>query len=133
MYSYIATIKGGLFAPTGVLTNARCIGIGAQGSERKVSQTFNKKSMIWTREAMKALMGVAPPQPVVATMARVVADPDLGGKRRIEQQNLVPAVAASATASTVTLLTDQFLEYSLDSTFGPNPPINKDMNPLGTR
>lgn len=122
-----ATVKGGFFEQYGPTVS----GMTTIGEGRfKIAQELAKRSNLPLREVIRALLGVAPGGTASKTYARVEANVELGGKRVIEQQTLINR---ATTAGDVTLITADLLTLSGKTTFGANPPANKDGNPLGTR
>lgn len=124
-----AVVKGGLFETAGLTSLTQVQGTGSQ--RRRISQLFATKGLRDNRAIAKALDGVVPGSNTTATVARIEANEELGGKRTVETQTLVNR---NTTNSDVTENNSDFFD-SLTSrtTFGASPVANKDGNPLGTR
>ena len=124
-----ATVKGGLFEQAGLATLTQISGV--TGTERRVQQLLSRKGARATRALMLALDGVVAGSNATATVGRVEANVEQGGKRVIETQTLINrnTVAGDVT----TLNADMLGTLTSRTTFGASPPANKDGNPLGTR
>lgn len=122
-----ATVKGGLFEQYGTTIS----GLGAIGSGRfSIAQLLSRRGNLALRARLLGLDGVAPGAVVAKTIARVEANAEQGGKRTIETQTLINRATTNAD---VTEINNDLLNLTSRTTFGANPPVNKDGNPLGTR
>lgn len=122
-----ATVKGGFWPENGVST-LTLAGEDTYG-RHIVARMLGVKGMAQTRGRMFALTGAAPGGVANVARSRVEANVELGGKRTIESESLINR---ATTAADVTEIKADLLTFST-RTYLPNPPINKDMNPLGTR
>lgn len=122
-----ATVKGGFWPENGVgvLTQAS----GSSHLRHNVARALGSKSMWVMRDLMYGLTGYAPGQPSYVDAYHVSNSEELGGKRPITKVLLIdrPTTAADQDEIVHTMLLFNFHSHV------PNPPINKDMNPLGTR
>lgn len=124
-----ATVKGGLFEAVGLNTLTQIQGTGPK--RRLISQAFSAKGMRVLRELAVTLDGVVAGSAAVATQGRVEANSELGGKRTIETETFVNRNSAAADVTEINA--DLLSTLTSRTTFGSNPPANKDGNPLGTR
>lgn len=124
-----ATVKGGLFESAGLNTLTQIQGTGS--ARRRVSQLLATRGMRAIRELAVTLDGVVPGSTAAASVARVEASSELGGKRTIETEDLVNRVTTSADVTEIN--TDLLNSLTGRTTFGSNPVANGDENPLGTR
>lgn len=123
----VATVLGGFwaqFSPT--LTQIS----GDAPQKHKIAQLLGKKSLLDLRARMTALDGVAPGANATKNYTVVQANVELGGLRAIDTQVLINR---NTTAADVTEIETDVNTYSTNTTFGANPPVNLDGNPLGTR
>jgi hypothetical protein len=123
-----ATVKGGFWPANGIGSLTQISGKGAL--RRLIAQALAVDQLNDQRELLETLNGVAPGAAALKTTARVVAAEELGGKRLIEQSTVINR---ATTAADVTELNADFLTLTTRTSFGATPPINKDLNPLGTR
>jgi len=123
-----ATVKGGFWETNGVPSLLSIDGTNSTRDE--VQYSLGRRQLLDQRAIIAALNGVAPGALASKAVTRIVADAELGGKRVVESVNLINRVT---TAADVTNITNTLLRRADLITFGPNPPINKDQNPLGTR
>jgi len=123
-----ATVRGGFWPQNGVgsLVSAS----GRSHGREQVARTLGTKGLLALRETARALDGVAPGGAALKALTRIVAAEELGGKRVVETVNLINRVT---TAADVTEINADLLTFSTRTTFGANPPANRDGNPLGTR
>lgn len=124
-----ATVKGGLFESAGLTSLTQVQGTNA--GRRRIAQQFSDLGLKGLRALAYALDGVAPGSNATATNARVVASVELGGKRTVETQTLVNRNTAAGDVTEINA--DLLSSLTSRTTFGANPPANKDGNPLGTR
>lgn len=122
-----AIVKGGLFEQYGSTVSSISV---TEAGKRRAAQALSQKGQWSLRERAETLNGVAPGAPAVKTNARVQASEELGGKRVIENEVLVNR---NTTTADQTELNDDVFSLSNKTTFGSNPPANKDGNPLDTR
>lgn len=123
-----ATIKGGFYETNSATPLSS---IGSFGALRRdIALRLGKKSLLYLRELMTTLDGVAAGAAASATYGRVEAAEELGGKRTIESQALI---ARNTAASDTTEIEATINSYSTKTTFGSSPVANLDGNPLGTR
>jgi hypothetical protein len=123
-----ATVKGGFFPANGVDSLTQIS--GKSPWRRTIAQAFDAKGLYDQRELLETLNGVVPGSTALKTRGRVQAAEELGGKRIIEQETIINR---ATTAADVTELNADFLTLTTRTSFGATPPINKDLNPLGTR
>jgi hypothetical protein len=127
--SYTATVLGGFWPSNGVGTLTNIPGSRGYG-RRSAAQALGGSRLQALRELGETLTGVAPGALASKTLAAVSASSELGGVRPIVQ---VPVINRVTTVADVTEIDDDIWSMSTKTTFGPNPPINLDRNPLGTR
>lgn len=122
-----AVVKGGLFEQTGLTPYSQVQGTGF--ARRQISQMMDAKSMRALRRLMFTLDGVIPGTTAIESVKQIESNVELGGKRTIENVNLVnrATLAADVTEINLDLLSSLTSRTSLAS------PANKDGNPLGTR
>jgi hypothetical protein len=124
----VATVLGGFWPTNGVNSMAS---ISGEGSTRgNIRQMHGVKGQLANRAIMVALMGAAPGATATKNYTRIANSTELGGARAIETQVLVNRVT---TAADVTEMVTDYLTMTTRTTFGANPPVNLDRNPLGTR
>lgn len=128
-----ATVKGGFWNTNGVGTLTGIAINNRRGLERRVAMSLGRLRTLGqaAREDMLTLLGVAPGGFSSVIYPFVEAVPELGGKRKVIQTELLGYNANAGVAAAISqrLLTS----YNTRTTFGANPPANKDGNPLGTR
>lgn len=122
-----ATVKGGFWPENGVGT-LTLMGEDSYGRHRVAAQ-LGTKGMAVVRALLDALTGSAVGGTAQAIRTRVAASEELGGKRAIQAETLINR---ATTIPDKTEMQSTILTYST-RTHDPTPPINKDMNPLGTR
>jgi hypothetical protein len=123
-----ATVKGGFWPTNGV---SPLVSIDGRNAGRKMTaMQLADRGQLGLRELIETLSGVVPGSSAVKILTRVESNVELGGKRLIENNTFVNRVT---TAADVTRILNDLLSYSNKTTFGTSPPINKDLNPLGTR
>lgn len=125
--SAVANVKGGLFGDSAGLI--QLTQVSGRGSTRtSIARRFGKRTMLPIRQVLATLDGVAPG--ATATKQFPLIDPsvELGGKRTITNTYLVNrATTAADQAETI----NDLLTWSTRTTFGANPPANKDGSPFG--
>lgn len=127
--SATATVKGGLFETAGVAVLTQTASV--RFFRRDISQLLGSRSGQKLRALMKALNGVVPGSTAQQTYGMIEANEEQGGKRTVVVTDIVNRVTDSAD---VTAINDEVLNSLASRTsFGSNPPANKDGNPLGTR
>jgi hypothetical protein len=127
--SYSATVLGGFWPANGVgpLTNIP----GARSYGRRiVAQMLGGSRLLAFKEIADVLNGVAPGALAQKIVPVIAASTELGGARQIVQ---VPIINRVTTAADKTEIDDDLYTMTNRTTFGANPPINLDRNPLGTR
>jgi hypothetical protein len=125
--SAVANVKGGLFGDSFGLV--QLTQVSGRGSTRNnISRRFGRQTMLPLRQILRALDGVAPGATATKQFPTIDPSVELGGKRSITNNYLVNR-ATTAADQTETL--NDLLTYSTRTTFGANPPPNKDGSPFG--
>jgi hypothetical protein len=120
--SYNATVIGGFWPTNGVNAIA---GVGKLGDIRVIAQAFQASPAL--RAIAKALNGVVPGSPAVATQKGIEPSTELGGVRNIITETFI---------NRNTVVADQ-TDFTALYNYGDLDPavvvVNLDQNPLGTR
>jgi hypothetical protein len=127
--NYSAVVKGGFWETNGVspLTNHSAVRPFAR---RLVAQWLGGSKLMYIKELADTLNGQAPGSVATKTVGTVSASTELGGARPIVQAVVVNRATTAADRQEID---DDFYTMTNRTTFGANPPINGDRNPLGTR
>src|SRR6478736_103933 len=126
MVSFSAAVMGGLHANYGATIDT----IGPRITDsftRRMAQALSNKGEFAFRSVLDTLLGAAPGTLASYWTAEIAASPELGGLRPIVQTYVVNR---NTNAQDVTDIR-QALTMAVNST--PNPLMNGDRNPLGTR
>jgi len=124
----VATVLGGFWPTNGV--NSLASISGEQAQRRSVAQELGVRGQLGNRAIVAALLGAAPGVTATKNITRVAPSQELGGPRAIET---IALVNRATTAADVTEFNTDYLTLTTRTTLGPNPPVNLDRNPLGTR
>lgn len=124
-----ANVKGGLYGDSYGLQQLPSIS-GKNGKRSWAAKLLGSRSEYAMRAIMYVTAGVAPGATAIYMRPQVEPVQELGGKRTILQ---VPLINRATTAADVAEYQHDILQWSVRTTFGPNPVPNKDGNPLGTR
>jgi hypothetical protein len=127
--SYTASVAGGFWPTNGVgtLTNIP----GARSFPRRfTAQMFGGSRLLAFKELIDKLNGAAPGVVATKTVPVIAASTELGGVRQINQ---VAIINRATTAADQQEIDDDLWTMTNRTTFGANPPLNGDRNPLGTR
>jgi hypothetical protein len=127
--TYVATVKGGFWESNGVGSLSNIPG-GRTYARRVVAQWLGGSRLLAFKELADRLNGVAPGALASKTVPVIAASTELGGVRQVNQVSIINRVT---TAADVQEIDDDLYTMTNRTTFGANPPINGDRNPLGTR
>jgi hypothetical protein len=128
MAKFNCTVKGGLFAQfASTLPSIEANNIIYD--HRRAAQMLAHKGDFEARTLLNALAGAAPGANAQYIYAEISPNVEMGGKRVIQQTNLINRATTAADA------TDIKTEIGALSTNSHtvNQAVNKDRNPLGTR
>lgn len=128
--SATANVKGGLFGDSaGLLTLAQIS--GRSSARRKVAQELESHAEYPIRQILATLIGAAPGATATKTISQIDGSTaELGGKRTI---NSVSVINRATTAADATEVIADFTTLQSRTSFGANPPANKDGSPLGEK
>lgn len=127
--TYTAAVKGGFWESNGIgnLTSTP----GARSYNRRlVAQWLGGSRLLAFRELVETLNGQAPGANAFKSTAVIAPSVELGGVRQINQ---VVVINRPTTAADKQEIDEDLLTMTNRTTFGANPPMNGDRNPLGTR
>lgn len=124
-----ATVKGG-FWPTNGVTSLASID-GKSFNSRRILMCHKGKSMQPDRVTEFVLCGAVAGGTAAFNWGEIAAAEDLSGKRAIAINTLINR--ATTAQDVADIKADLIARMSTKTTFGANPPANKDGNPLGTR
>ena len=127
--TYAATVKGGFWETNGVGNLGSIPGARGYG-RRVVAQMMGGSRLLAFKEIADRLNGAAPGLVATKTVPVVSASVELGGVRPIQQ---VQIINRATTAADALEIDEDLYTMTNRTTFGANPPINGDRNPLGTR
>lgn len=127
--TYTATVLGG-FWPTNGVGSLSSIPGARSANRRLVAQWLGGSRLLSFKELVETLNGVAPGALASKIVPVIAASQELGGVRQVVQ---VAVINRATTAADKSEIDDDLLTMTNRTTFGPNPPINGDRNPLGTR
>jgi len=131
MARYSCSVAGGLHANYAATLNGMDQSWLVGAAEKRIGAQFlAHKGAMEFRALVDALLGAAAGGMATKTYPEIAASAELGGMRSINQVNLVNRVT---TANDVADIKKALTSLSPNTTFGANPPINGDRNPLGTR
>lgn len=127
--TYTAIVKGGFWESNGIGNLSSIPGARGYG-RRVVAQMMGGSRLLAFKELADTLNGVAPGAVATKIVPVVSAREELGGVRPITQ---VAIINRATTAADKQEIDDDLYTMTNRTTFGANPPINGDRNPLGTR
>lgn len=127
--TYTAIVKGGFWESNGIGSLSSIPGARGYG-RRIVAQMMGGSRLLAFKEIADRLNGAAPGLVATKVVPVVSASQELGGVRPINQ---VAVINRATTAADALEIDEDLYTMTNRTTFGTNPPINGDRNPLGTR
>ena len=127
--TYTAVVKGGFWESNGIGSLTPIPGSRSY-ARRRTAQSFGGSGLAAMRELGETLNGAAPGALAFKAMGVIAASEELGGVRKVNQ---VPIINRATTAADKQEIDEDLWTMTNRTTFGANPPMNGDRNPLGTR
>lgn len=127
--TYNATVKGGFWESNGVGSLGPVPG-GRSFARRLVAQWLGGSKLLAFKEIADRLNGAAPGLVANKSVGVISPSVELGGVRAVNQVSVINRATTAADAQEID---EDLYTMTNRTTFGANPPINGDRNPLGTR
>lgn len=123
-YRATASVKGGFWPENGV-NSLTGIALGSGALRRRAAFALSRRSMLAMREEALTLNGATAGSAALATVGRIEANEELGGKRTVETLTLLDDTTVAADK---TRIDEDLLAYG---SYTASPPANLDGSPLG--